>query len=39
MSEMMKIRKFGKLISPDRKFDYELNARRIVLNRVSKFKI
>jgi hypothetical protein len=29
---MMKIQKFGKLISPDREFDYELKVRRIDLN-------
>ena len=29
---MTKIQKFGKLISPDREFDYELKVRRIDLN-------
>jgi hypothetical protein len=29
---MMKIQKFGKLVSPDREFDYELKVRKIDLN-------
>jgi hypothetical protein len=29
---MMKIQKFGKLVSPDRKFDYDLKVRKIDLN-------
>lgn len=30
LSEMTKFRKFGKLISPDSEFDYELNIRGII---------
>lgn len=34
LPEMMKIRKFGKPVSPDREFDYELKAQRIIQNGV-----
>ena len=39
LSEMTKIQKFGKLVSPDMEFDYELKARGIDLNGVTDFML
>ena len=39
MSEMSKIQKFEKLVSPDREFDYELKSRSNNLNGITDLKI